>query len=55
MKFGIESSLKMQRKGSRCGGGVNMKCSVLQWSWKTLVAKYAFFFLLFCFMRGHTH
>ena len=29
----------LQRKGSRCGGddGVNMKCSVLQWSWKTLM------------------
>ena len=28
----------MQRLGSRCGGGgANMKCSVLQWSWKTLM------------------
>ena len=60
----------MQRKGSQCGGGgggVNMKCSVLQWHWKTLMYvldddKFKCGFgaligigLIFCFPSPHTH
>ena len=35
------SELNLQRIGYQCGGGgANMKCSVLQWSWKTLMNKF---------------
>ena len=35
-------SLNTQRKGSRCGGdgSVTVKCSVLQWSWQTLMNRH---------------